>query len=45
MYDDYKDKGLVVLGINVQDKKDATKKTMSGKRGEQTDGLLSGLLQ
>ena len=28
-YNDYKDKGLVVLGIPVQDKLDATKKAMA----------------
>ena len=28
-YNDYKDKGLIVLGIPVQDKKDATKKAMA----------------
>lgn len=45
MHDDYKDKGLVVLGINVQVKKDATIKAISDMRGKQTDALLSGLLQ
>ena len=84
-YNDYRDKGLVVLGIPVEDKMDATKKAMSdmgiyypqlldpsgkfarefdvtgiphlflfgpdgqivkdGMRGEETDAILSGLLQ